>query len=91
MDDAFFDHKGLSKFSSHGGGTRIEEWISSDKGASWKKDQTLFTAEATYEGWRFNNIQPLKNKEGENQAGFMFYGFKEEKHPKAKAFLMLEK
>lgn len=92
MDDTFFDHKGLSKYSSHGGGTRIEEWISSDKGHSWRKDQTIFKAEGKYEGWRFNNIQPIKDREGESQEGmFLFYGYKEDKQAEAKAFLMLKR
>ena len=91
MDNAFFEHKGLSKFYSHGGGTRIEEWFSSDNGNSWVKDRTLFKAEDKYEGWRFNNIQPIKNKEGEYKSGLIFYGFKEEKQTEVKAFLMLKK
>ncbi|MEM8565465.1 MAG: BNR-4 repeat-containing protein [Bacteroidota bacterium] len=88
MDDGFFDHKGLSKYSSHGGGTRIEEWVSSDNGHSWDKHKTLLTAEGKYEGWRFNNIQPIKNKEGKVEEGlFLFYGYKDE-NKEAKAFLM---
>ncbi|MDP6527079.1 MAG: hypothetical protein QGH15_23125, partial [Kiritimatiellia bacterium] len=48
----------------HGGGC-IEEWISQDKGNSWKKNRDLTPNSKPYRGWRYNNIQPVVRCEGQ--------------------------
>lgn len=93
MDKGYFESEDKGIMNSHGGGTRIEEWISLDQGETWNKSQTLFKAEGKYAGWRFNNIQPIKTKEGKIKEGFwLFYGWEEEnsKVAQAKAFLLIE-
>ncbi|MBT7497231.1 hypothetical protein HN662_02795, partial [Candidatus Woesearchaeota archaeon] len=53
---------------------------------------TLLKAEGEYEGWRFNNVQPIKNKEGKIKEGmWLFYGWKQKdgEAPQAKAFLLI--
>jgi hypothetical protein len=90
MDDGYFDSKGKGLMNNHGGGTRIEEWISSDDGNTWTMNNTLLKAEGEFEGWRFNNVQPIKNKGGEIQKGmWLFYGWKGQEAPNAKVFLLI--
>jgi len=94
IDDGYFESKGKGLMNNHGGGTRIEEWISSDDGSTWMMKNTLLNAEGEYEGWRFNNVQPIKTKEGKIKEGvWLFYGWKEMdgEAPQAKAFLLIEK
>jgi len=75
----------------HGGG-RIEEWISQDKGNSWKKTRDLMPNRKPYRGWRYNNIQPVVRPDGRIVDGMLlFYGWKEQNIPEAKAFLLHEK
>lgn len=74
----------------HGGG-RIEEWISSDQGSIWKKNQELSPDQANYPGWKFNNIQPVTNPDGSVVEGMLlFYGWKDKNAPEARAFLHIE-
>ena len=74
----------------HGGG-RIEEWISSDKGNNWKKSRDLMGAQKDYVGWRYNNIQPVVRADGSIMEGMLlFYGWKDEDAPEARAFLLHE-
>ncbi|MBT3385124.1 MAG: exo-alpha-sialidase [Prolixibacteraceae bacterium] len=92
MDDGYFESSGKGVMNNHGGGTRIEEWISSDDGNTWEMKNTLLKAEGEYEGWRFNNVQPIKNKEGKIKEGmWLFYGWKQKdgEAPQAKAFLLI--
>ena len=75
----------------HGGG-RIEEWISSDNGNTWKMLQDLTPDKTKYPGWKFNNIQAVTNPDGSVVDGMLlFYGWKHKDDPKAKAFLLHEK
>ena len=75
----------------HGGGN-IEEWISTDKGNTWKKERDLTPDKATYSGWKYNNIQPVKKPDGTLVDGMLlFYGWKDKNAPEAKAFLLHEK
>ena len=93
MDDGYFESKGKGVMNNHGGGKRIEEWISEDDGNTWKKNDILFSASGAYEGWRFNNIQPIKTNQGKIQDGmWLFYGWEEKKGdaPQVKAFLIVE-
>ena len=74
----------------HGGG-RIEEWISQDKGNSWKKFRDLMADQKDYAGWRFNNIQPVLRPDGSIVEGMLlFYGWKDKDAPEARAFLLHE-
>jgi hypothetical protein len=94
MDDGYFESERKGEMNSYGGGTRIEEWISLDNGNTWKKKNILLTASGEYKGWRFNNIQPIKTKEGKIKDGmWLFYGWEEknDKVAQAKAFLLIEK
>lgn len=74
----------------HGGG-RIEEWISDDRGKSWKKHRDLTPNPEDYPGWRFNNIQPVLRPDRTVVEGMLlFYGWGDTDAPKAKAFLLDE-
>ena len=74
----------------HGGG-RIEEWISSDNGNTWKLIRDLTPDPTKYPGWKFNNIQPVTNADGSIVDGMLlFYGWKDKDAPEAKAFLLHE-
>ena len=74
----------------HGGG-RIEEWISTDKGDSWKKLRDLTPNQKPYQGWRFNNVQPVVRPDGSIVEGMLlFYGWKDKALPEASAFLLHE-
>ncbi|WP_297089325.1 BNR-4 repeat-containing protein [uncultured Draconibacterium sp.] len=93
MDDGYFESKGKGVMNSHGGGTRIEEWISSDDGFTWEMKNTLLKAEGEYQGWRFNNVQPIKTKEGNiKEDMWLFYGWEEKNDDvaQAKAFLLIK-
>jgi len=75
----------------HGGG-RIEEWVSADKGNTWKMLQDLTPDTSKYPGWKFNNVQAVTNPDGSVVEGMLlFYGWKHKDDPKAKAFLLHEK
>ena len=74
----------------HGGG-RIEEWVSSDNGSSWKRLQELTPDQSMYPGWKFNNIQPVTNPDGSVvDSMLLFYGWKDKDAPEAKAFLLID-
>lgn len=74
----------------HGGG-RIEEWISQDKGNNWKKSRDLMDGQKEFVGWRYNNIQPVLRPNGSIVEGMLlFYGWKDEDAPEARAFLLHE-
>jgi hypothetical protein len=74
----------------HGGG-RIEEWISADKGSSWKKLRDVTPRQKPYKGWRFNNVQPVVRPDGSIVEGMLlFYGWQDKDLPEATAFLVHE-
>jgi hypothetical protein len=74
----------------HGGG-RIEEWVSTDKGNTWKKFRGLTPDGKPYSDWRFNNIQPVVRPDGSIVDGILlFYGWQDREKPEAKAFLLHE-
>lgn len=73
------------------GGGSVEEWVSKDKGKTWSKKRDLTPDRAQYPGWRFNHVQPVVRPDGTPVAGmFLFYGWKDENSPTAKAFLVDE-
>jgi len=73
------------------GGGSIEEWISSDNGNKWTKLRDLMSNDPEYAGWKFNNIQPIKDAKGNIKDGMLlFYGWKNSELAKAKAFLIVE-
>lgn len=74
----------------HGGG-RIEEWISRDEGFTWNKTRTISPVGKQHQGWRFNNVQPVIRPDGSEVEGMLlFYGWKDQNAPSAKAFLLHE-
>ncbi|MBT3604490.1 MAG: hypothetical protein HN521_15650 [Candidatus Latescibacteria bacterium] len=88
------DHKfikgKLGKMDSRGGGD-IEEWVSTDNGNRWEKVRDLIPSAPEYDGWKFNNIQPIKDEKGNIKEGmFLFYGWKDSELSKAKGFLIVE-
>lgn len=90
-DDGYFESKGKGKMNSHGGGTRIEAWVSADDGDSWTKKGVLFSGAEKYKGWRFNNVQPVKTKDGVIKEGvLLFYGWPDGEASRARGFLMID-
>ena len=74
----------------HGGG-RIEEWASRDEGNTWNKQRELSPGQKQFIGWRFNNVQPVVRPGGSEVDGMLlFYGWKDTKAPRARAFLLHE-
>lgn len=74
----------------HGGGD-IEEWISNDEGETWTFYRDLTPDRSIYPGWKFNNIQPVKDPDGQIIPGMLlFYGWKHPDNPEARAFLLVE-
>ena len=74
----------------HGGGD-IEEWISSDGGDSWNRSRSISVDPDQFNGWKYNNIQPVRNPDGTTTPGMLlFYGWKHPDDPLSKAFLYLE-
>jgi len=87
--EGYFDSPGY--MDKHGGG-RVEEWVSTDKGDTWKKARDLTPADPKYAGWRFNNVQPVRKPGGEIVDGLLiFYGWGSLDDPEAKAFLIDER
>ena len=75
---------------SYGGGD-VEEWISYDKGNTWRKRRELTVGRPGYPGWKYNNIQPVTRPDGSVVDGMLlFYGWKDEQAPEAKALLLHE-
>ncbi len=73
------------------GGGNIEEWSSYDKGNTWKKNSDLTPKSAEFAGWKFNNIQPIKDPKGNVKEGmFLFYGWKDGEAREAKGFLLID-
>ena len=57
-----------------------------------KKNRDLMPNRKPYRGWRYNNIQPVVRPDGRIVDGMLlFYGWKEQNIPEAKAFLLHEK
>ncbi len=74
----------------HGGG-QIEEWTSSDQGHTWNRKRMFSPSGDQYEGWKFNNVQPVLNADGGVLHGmWVFYGWKDASMPDASAFLVDE-
>ena len=73
------------------GGGSVEEWVSMDKGRTWSKHRDLTPDRTQYPGWRFNHVQPVVRPDGNRVEGMLlFYGWKDENAPTAKAFLLDE-
>ncbi len=88
VGDGYLDAGGY--MDEYGGG-RIEEWISLDKGNTWKKERDLTPDKTKYPGWKFNNIQAVTKSDGSVVDGMLlFYGWKDKDAPEAKAFLLHE-
>lgn len=86
--EGYFDSGGY--MDKHGGGN-IEEWVSTDKGDTWVKFRELTPDPKVYPGWKYNNIQPVKNPDGTIVDGMLlFYGWKHPDDPEAKAFLLID-
>jgi len=88
VGDGYLDTGGY--MDGYGGGA-VEEWISRDKGNTWEKRRDLTPDEFQYLGWKYNNIQPVTRPDGSVVDGMLlFYGWKDEESPEAKAFLLHE-
>ncbi|MBW7990777.1 MAG: hypothetical protein FVQ84_12290 [Planctomycetes bacterium] len=88
VGDGYLDTGGY--MDRYGGGA-VEEWISADKGNTWKKQRDLTPDESRYPGWKYNNIQPVTRPDGSFADGMLlFYGWKDKESPEAKAFLLHE-
>jgi hypothetical protein len=88
VGDGYLDTGGY--MDSYGGGA-VEEWVSADKGNTWKKRRDLTPDKSKYPGWRYNNIQPVTRPDGSFVDGMLlFYGWKDKDAPEAKAFLLHE-
>ena len=86
--DGYFEGEG--NMDRYGGGN-IEEWTSTDQGNTWKKERDLTPDRTEYPGWKYNNIQPVKNPDGTLVDGMLlFYGWEDASSPEAKAFLLHE-
>ena len=73
------------------GGGNIEEWVSEDKGNTWRMNRDLTPDKKRYPAWRFNHIQPVVRPSGDIVDGMLiFYGWKDSDSPTAKAFLLHE-
>ncbi|MEX0323270.1 MAG: sialate O-acetylesterase [Puniceicoccaceae bacterium] len=93
MGEPFFrgrNQENSKDMHSRGGGD-IEEWISTDNGHSWKFHRDLTPRAGEFDGWKFNNIQPIKDVHGNSVPGmYLFYGWKDPDKRTAKAFLVLD-
>ena len=70
---------------------RIEEWVSTDRGNTWKKRRDMSPDRERYPGWRFNNVQPVVRPDGSVIEGMLFFsGWKDKEAPEAEAFLWHE-
>jgi len=88
VGDGYLDTSGY--MDGYGGGN-VEEWVSADKGNTWKKRRDLTPEESRYPGWKYNNIQPVTRPDGSVVDGMLlFYGWKDKDVPQAKAFLLHE-
>jgi hypothetical protein len=86
--EGYFDSNG---YMDRYGGGNIEEWYSTDKGNTWKKERDLTPDITRYPGWKYNNIQPVKKPDGALVDGMLlFYGWKDKNAPEAKAFLLID-
>jgi hypothetical protein len=71
-----------------GGGNLIEEWVSEDNGNSWVMVKDLAPRDPEYEGWRFNCVQPVRDRHGNDLEGLhIFYGWEDPDLHLAKAFI----
>ena len=86
--EGYFDSDGY--MDKHGGGN-IEEWISTDRGNTWKKERDLTPDKTKYSGWKYNNIQSVKKPDGTPVDGMLlFYGWRDKNAPEAQAFLLID-
>jgi hypothetical protein len=73
---------------SRGGGNLLEEWVSEDKGNTWARVKDLAPKDSNYEGWRFNCIQPVRDRYGNDIDNLhVFYGWLDPELHLAKAFI----
>lgn len=78
------------KMDSRGGGN-VEEWKSVDNGFTWTKNRDIVKAIGEYRGWKFNNVQPVKDANGEEIEGLLlFYGWQNSELPDGKGFLWID-
>jgi hypothetical protein len=72
----------------HGGG-QIEEWVSED-GVNWNFYKKI-VPENTDSDWRFNNIQFIKDRFGNQiKDTFIFYGWNSSEERQTSGFLYLD-
>jgi hypothetical protein len=80
----------VGKMDSRGGG-HIEEWRSVNYGNTWERIRDLTPREPEFSGWKYNNIQPIKDSRGNVKDGMLlFYGWEDSNLPKGKGFLLID-
>ena len=58
---------------------------------TWLKYRQVSPSGQQYRGWKFNNVQPVVNADGSLMEGMLlFYGWKDQDKPEARAFLLDE-
>jgi hypothetical protein len=93
MGEPFFmgrNAENSGEMDSRGGGD-IEEWVSKDNGKTWSSHRDLTPRAPEFTGWKFNNVQPIKDVNGIVVPGmYLFYGWNDPEARTAKAFLVVE-
>ena len=86
--EGYLDEPGVN--NTHGGGD-IEQWVSKDAGYTWSKLRDIIPEGKAYDGYRYNNVQPVLRPDGTAVDGMLlFYGWKHESEPDGVAFLLDE-
>jgi hypothetical protein len=70
IDDGFLDTGG---YMDSYGGEDVEEWISANKGNTYKKHRDLTLDKSRYPGWKYNNIQPVTRPDGSIVDGILLF------------------
>ncbi len=84
-------HNDSGRYKDSYGGGNIEEWISSDSGKTWRRFRDVTPDKAAFQGWKYNNVQPIKRPDGSIVDNMLlFYGWGPEDGPTTRAFLLHE-
>jgi len=85
------EHRTMGRMDSRGGGEKIELWESEDKGETWEMTGDVTPKGKEWDGYRFNNVQPVRDRFGKAKDGMLvFYGWKDPHACKGTAFVVIE-